>query len=153
MNWQRARAHAALVATAVDLRLKANAGVLLTDVQCADSLRGVYLVARKTQQVDPHFLDVDGDLADRLHRVGVEQDGLFLAEFADRLDWLQRADLVVRRHDRNEDRLVRHRVANLIGGYLTESIDGQIRDLAAFLFEALARVEDRLVLGRLRDDV
>ena len=27
----------------------------------------------------------------------------------------KRADLVVRRHDRNEDRLVRHRLANLVG--------------------------------------
>ena len=47
----------------------------------------------------PIVLDVDRHLADRLHRVGVEQDALLLAQLADGLDRLERADLVVRGHD------------------------------------------------------
>ena len=77
---QRAGAHAALVAAAVDDRFEPHARVLLADVQGADALRPVNLVGRQAQQVDAHLFDVDRHLADGLHGVGVEEDALFLAQ-------------------------------------------------------------------------
>lgn len=53
------------------------AGRALPAVEHADSLGGVQFVARKRQQVDvPELpLQVDGDLADGLGCIGVENDG------------------------------------------------------------------------------
>ena len=141
------------MAAAVDLRIKPDPGVLLADVQGADALGAVHLVTAEAQQVDAHFLDVDRNLADGLHGVSVEEDALFLAKFADGLDRQQRADFVVGGHDRDKDRLVGHRFADLLGRDLAELVHGQVGDLEAVFFEALAGVERRLVLGHLGDDV
>ena len=70
---QRARAHAALVAAAVHLRLDAHAR-LAAHVQRADALRAVGLVRREAHQVDRQLREVDRDLAGRLRRVDVEDD-------------------------------------------------------------------------------
>ena len=51
-------------------------------------------------------LDVDGDLADGLDGVGVEEDALLVADFADLADGLDDADFVVGVHDGDEDGLV-----------------------------------------------
>ena len=152
-NGKRAGTHTAFVATAVDHRFEPHAGILLANVQSPDALRPVNLVGREAEQVDAHVFDVDGNLAHSLDRVGVKEDALFLAQFADSLDRLNGADFVVRGHDRDEYRFVRHRGANLLGRHLAELVHGQIRDLEAIAFEPLAGVEHGLVLGRLRDDV
>ena len=52
------------------------------------------------------FMHVDGNLADGLHGVGVEEDALLVAELADLGDGLDDADLVVGVHDADEDGLV-----------------------------------------------
>jgi hypothetical protein len=110
-------------------------------------------VGRDAQQVDPHLLDVDRHLADRLHGVGMEDDALLLAHPADVLDGLERADLVIRRHDRHEDRFVGDRSADLLGVHLPVLVHRQIRDLEALAFQPLARVDDRLVFRQLGNDV
>src|SRR3990170_3852029 len=72
---KRARAHAALVAAAVDLRLDAHPG-LAPDVERADPLWTVHLVCGYGEQVHLDLLDVDLQLARRLHRVAMENDAL-----------------------------------------------------------------------------
>ncbi len=56
-------------------------------------------MARQTEQVYPHFLDIDRYFADGLGGIGVEQDAALLAQFADVPDGLQNPDFVVGRHD------------------------------------------------------
>jgi hypothetical protein len=43
-------------------------------VESADTFRAIELVRRERQQIDRHRVDVERDLADRLRRIGVEQD-------------------------------------------------------------------------------
>ena len=103
---ERARPHAAFVAAAIDLRRQQHTRVAATHVERAYTLRAVHLVRGDRHDVDFQRVDVERNLARRLHRVGVEEDPLFLGDGADFGDRLDDADLVVRRHDRDEDRLV-----------------------------------------------
>ena len=64
-----AAAQAALLPAAAHLGLHAHAGAA-PDVDRADALGAIQLVARDGQQVDVHGVDVDGDLAHRLARQG-----------------------------------------------------------------------------------
>src|SRR5262249_18833576 len=105
-NVQRAGTHAAFVAAAIDDSGDLHARVLPTNVEGADVLGGINLVRRDRHQVDVVLVDVDGDLPDRLHTVGVEENPTLATDLADLTDGLQNANLVVRSHDRDQDRLV-----------------------------------------------
>ena len=150
---ERARAHAALVAAAADLLGEQHARVAAPHVERADALRAVHLVRAHRHQVDLRLVDVERHLADRLHRVGVEEDALLLRDRADLRDRLQHADLVVGGHDRDEDRLVGDRRAQLVEADAAVLLHRQVGDARALLLELLARVDHRLVLGDARDDV
>ena len=150
---ERARAHAALVTAAADLLGEQHARIPAADVERAHALRAVHLVRAERQQIDLQVVDVDRDLADRLHGVGVEQDPLLLRDRADLGDRLQHADLVVGGHDRDEDRLVGDGGAQLVETDAAVLLHRQIGDARALLLELLARVDDRLVLDHARDDV
>ena len=69
------------------------------------------------------------------------------------LERLNRADLVVGEHDRDEDRLVSDRALDVRRVDATVATDRQVRHAEAVLLEALARVENRLVLRDGGDDV
>ena len=51
-------------------------------------------------------IDVDGNFANGLGRVGMEEHAAFVAERADLVDGLQGADFVVRGQDRDQDWLL-----------------------------------------------
>ena len=110
-------------------------------------------MAGEREHVDVVGDDVDGDLADGLDGVGVEDDALFVAERADFLDRLDDADFVVGVHDRDEDGLVVHGALEVFDVDEAVALHGEIGDAEALLFELLAGVEDGLVLGDFGDDV
>ena len=70
-------------------------------------------------------------------------------DLGDRLD---RADLVVGEHDRDEDRPVGDRRLELVGIDPAVAVDRQLDDLEAELLEVPQRVPDRVVLHGRRDD-
>ena len=152
---ERARAHAALLTAAVELRRQAHARVAGAHVQRADALRAVDLVRREREQIDAHRLDVDRDLAGALRRVGVEEDALLLGDLADLVRSagsspisLLACMIVIRIG------LVGDRVPQLVEVDQAELVDGEIGDRRQALpLERLAGVEDGLVLGRRGDDV
>ena len=150
---QRPRTHAALVAAAVDDRRQQHARIAAADVERADALRAVHLVRADRRHVDLQVVDVEGHLADRLHRVGMEKDSFLFRDRANLPDRLEHADLVVGHHDRDENRLVADRRFQLVEADPAVLVHRQIRDAIAFLLEALARVDHRFVLGDARDDV
>ena len=150
---QRARAHPALVAAAVHLRDEAHARLAAPHVERADALRAVHLVRRDRREVDVHLLHVEVDLADALHRVRVEEHAALARDLADRLERLHRADLVVGEHDADEDRLVGDGLLHVVRVDAAVLVDAEVGDLEALFLEALAGVEDGLVLGHRRDDV
>jgi hypothetical protein len=149
-----ARAHAALVAAAVDDRVDAHPR-LAAHPQRADALGAVHLVRRQRRQVELHRKDVALDLAGRLHHVGVDQrlGVLGLHRAGDLGHRLHDADLVVGEHDAHQDRLVGDRVGDLRRGDQAVGGRRQVRDREAVALEALAGVERRLVLGLDGDDV
>src|SRR4029078_8531002 len=102
-------ARAALLTAPIHLRADPPARLASADVERADALRAVHLVRGDARKVDVHLLYVERHLADALNRVGVEEDPARPGDLADLLDRLDRPDLVVREHDRDEDRLFRHR--------------------------------------------
>ena len=83
----------------------------------------------------------------------MEENALLLADGADLRDRLHGPDLVVREHDRDQDRLLGDRVPNLLRGDAAVLIDVEVRDAEALSLQPLAGVEHRLVLGARGDDV
>ncbi len=154
---ERAAAHAALVAAAVDLLRDLDAGVAAANIQRADALRAVELVRREREHVDVVLLDIDRNLADSLDSIGVEENALLVAELADLGDGLDDADLVVRVHNRHEDGLVgafaNDGVLQLVERDKAVGLGSEIGDAVALFLQLLAGIEDCLVLGGLGDDV
>ncbi len=108
----------------------------------------------EAEQVDLVVLDVQRDFADGLGGVGVEEDASVVAEPADLADRVERADLVVRGHDRDEDRAVGQRGLDRLGRDQAGRVGRQDGHIPAVLAgEPFQGVEHGLVLDRRRDDV
>ena len=141
------------MAAAVDLLGDLDARIAAANVECADALGAVDLVAGEREHVDVVGHHVDGDLAHGLDGVGVEDDALLVAELADLANGLDDADFVVGVHDGDEDGLVVDGALQVFEIDEAVGLHGQIGDAVALLLELLAGVEDGLVLGDLGDDV
>ena len=87
-----------------------------------------------------------GNLADRLHRVGVEERPMPVGDRGQLGYWLNCADLVVRVHDRDQGGVVCDR--RLEGRRVNDAraVNGEQRGRPPAPGERLERVEDRLVL-------
>lgn len=146
----RAGAAGSLLCAAVDQVRDRDAAA---DVQRADALRGVELVAAQGEHVDVLRLDVDRHVADSLYRIGVEEHAVLLADRADFGDRLDRADLVVRVHDRDERGLVGDGGFELLGHDDAVFMHVEVGDGEAFLFQCRAGVQHGVVLEFAGDDV
>ena len=149
----RPGAEAALVPAPVDERPEAHPRVLAAHVESADALRPVEEVRGRREEVHPHGLHVDRDLADRLGGVRVKQDPPVLREAAERGDRLDRSDLVVGEHDRDEDRPVRERRADR--GDVDQAVGPHrhVRDPEPLPLEAPGDVEAGALLDDRGDEV
>jgi hypothetical protein len=110
-------------------------------------------VRGERRQIDVELLDVERCLAHALNGVGVQQHAALARDGADFLDGLHGADLVVGEHDRHQDGVVGDGAPHGIGIDDPRLVDAEVGDLEAFLLEALAGVEHRLVLDDRGDDV
>ena len=138
---------------AVDQRRDAHTRRLAPNVERAHALGAVDQVSGARQEIDSRRFDVHRNLPDRLRRVGVEDDPLVLGQLSNRRHVLDRADLVVREHDRDEDRLVRDRLANRVELHQTVRPHGHVRRLEALPLQALTDVQARPLLDGGGDDV
>ncbi len=123
------------------------------DVEGADALRCVHFVARDRDQVGAEFAEVDGQFADGLHGVGVEERPAAVGENADGLDRLEDARFVVGEHDGDEGGVGTESFADLVGGDEAFGSWGKVGDVDALLFELLSGVEDGVVLDGGGDEV
>ena len=89
----------------------------------------------------------------RLHRVRVEQHAALAAECADLRDGLDRADLVVGIHHRDEAGVRPQRLLDILHRDEAVFVYLQKRYLKALLFQPRKRVQNRVMLERGRDDV
>jgi len=152
-NVQRPAAHAALVTASVHLRHQLHPRIAPPNVQRANALGPVNLVRRDRSQIHVVVDHVERNLACRLHRVRVEQHALLMTELSDFANRLQNADLIVRRHDRNQDRFAGHRVLQLVHVDQPVGLHRQIGHAESVFLQALAGIQHALVLGHLSDDV
>ena len=123
------------------------------DPQRAGSFRAVELVRRERQQIHAKRAHVDRDLSHRLHRVGVEEGAVLVRDRREVGDRLDRADLVVGVHHRDDGGLARDRRGQRRRGDDAGGVDRQQRGGPPAAGECLDRVQHRLVLDAGRDDV
>src|SRR5580704_11684574 len=90
--WKSSRTHSPFVSATIYLRFQPNPWVFLANVEGTHSLGSVYLVRGNAEQINPHVIDVEGDLPNRLNSICVEQNAFFFAQLADALDRLERTD-------------------------------------------------------------
>ena len=84
-------------------------------------------------------------MSDRLHRVGVKQNAVLMADRADLRNRLNGADLVVGGHDRNKAGVLADRGFQLIQADDAVFVNRQKRDFKAVLFQLVQRVQDGVV--------
>ena len=110
-------------------------------------------MAGKGEHVDILLLHVNGHVAHSLHRVGVEQHPVLLADGADLRDGLKGADLIVGVHNGHQAGLLRDGGLQLLGPDNAVFVDRQVGDSEALLFQCLAGVQHRVVLESGSDDM
>src|SRR5580693_2349217 len=150
---ERAGAHAALVASAVDDGGNLYPRILAANIQGADAFRAVHLMGGDRHDIDVLLVHIDGNLSDSLRGVSVEDDAALAAELADFRDGLHYSDFVVRGHDGDQDGFVIHGALEFFKIDQAIFLNGQVSHAVAVFLEALAGVEHGFVLGDRGDDV
>src|SRR5439155_4077211 len=130
-------------------------GGALADIERTGALWTVELVRADAEHVDADTVRVDVEHASGLDGVRVEDGARVLGLDHPRglLDRLDGADLVVDVHDADERGVIGDRVFEVLQVNEALTVDAEIRDAEALLFEALGLVEDGVVLDGGRDDV
>ena len=77
----------------------------LSDVKEADSFRSVNLMTAGTEHINIALIHIDRDLAKCLYGICVEQNPIFFCDASNLLDRLDRSDLIVCKHNGNQDRI------------------------------------------------
>ena len=89
------------------------------------------------------FIDIDRYLTKRLYGVRVKQNSFFMSDRADLFYRLYRTDLIVRKHNRNQNRLWCNSFLKLVKLHNTILIYIKICDLRSALFlKIFAGVKD-----------
>src|SRR5574343_1122895 len=149
---QRARAHAALMATAVHLSLQTHAR-LAAHVQRTNAFGAIGLVRGQAHQVDRQGVQVDGDLARCLRRIHMEEDALLAAHRADAGNVLHHTDFVVHEHHADEDGVRADRGFERIHAQQAVVLHVQVGHVKALTLQFAHGVEHGLVLGLDGDQV
>src|SRR3974390_3656529 len=114
----------------------------LPDVERADALRGMNLVAGNRERVAGDSVDVDRDLGSGLHRIGVETYAGFGGDPSDFFDGLQGSGCVVRHHDGDQLRVGTEGATHIGGIDETAAVDGHDGDFTANFFEVLSGMQN-----------
>ncbi len=133
-NIFRAGASSALLGAALNQIRKLDS---FSRIQETDALRAVEFVCGCREQINVVENDIHRNMPHRLHRIGVEQNALGAAEGSDLADGLNRADLIVCKHNRHKAGLIGD--GGLHFGRLNDSVlmhrkkrDGKALRLQAF---------------------
>ena len=149
---QGAGAQAALLSAAIDQRRDAGARPA-PDIERADALRPVHLVAGNRRKIDTQSLTLNGYFSNSLRRVGVEQGARVAADRGDLAERLEHADLVVRRHHRDDGGALVDRVAALFRDRPGRRHRRRGGDAETVALQRLRRFEHAFMLGRDGDDM
>src|SRR5689334_23941737 len=111
-----------------------------TDVESADSLGRVELVAGDGEEVYAEGVDVYRDFSCRLHGVGVEVDVVLCGYFADLVERLDSTEFIVGVHDGDEQSFRTDGLAQFFEVNEAIRIDGEVGHGRAFFFQSLAGI-------------
>ena len=125
----------------------------LTDVEETDSLRTVQLMSAGAEHIDVALIYIDRHLAISLHCIGVEQNAVFLCDLTDLFDRLNGSDLIVCKHNRDQDRIRTDCFLQFIKLYDTIFIYIKVSDLIAALLQIFTGMQNCMMLDLCGDDV
>ncbi len=131
-------------------RTKARAAA---QIQHADTLWRVQLVARDGKHVDFGVLQVDGNLAHRLHGIGVEQHTFGMCHFGHFLHGKNRPRFIVGPHDGDHGHPIAQQRRVFVQVQTALVVDAQAMDGIAFLLQLLAQGKHRRVFHHGGDDL
>ena len=114
-------------------------------IKQTDSLRRMDLVAARRQKVDMHLSGEDLLLAECLHRIHVKEGVriLLLDGRADLRNGLDRTDLVVCKHDRDQNGILPHGIPHLLRRDVPVHIHRQVRHREALGLQIFHRFQYR----------
>ena len=118
----RACSKAMLLAAATNKWLEADAR---TDVERANALGCIHLVPDDGEQVNVKLDDIDGELADSLGGIGVQEDAVLMGDGGEFGDRLQHAGLIIGVHDRHQVRRLAQRCSQIGGEHQVRCIDSR----------------------------
>ena len=105
------------------------------------------------EHIDVHLIHVDGNLCISLYRIGMEQDAVLLCDLTDLGNRFDRTDLVICKHDTDQDRIRADRRLQLIQADQTVSVHIQICDLKSSLLQILTGMENRMMFDLRGNDM
>ena len=108
------------------------------DIERADALGAVQLMSGEGKKVDVHSFNINCYMTDSLHRIGVEKNSFFTADSPDLLYGHDGADLVVGKHNADEDGIASDCIADLFSLDHAVFVNGEISDLKTMLFKIFA---------------
>ena len=123
------------------------------DIEHADTLGAVQLMSGEGKKVDVHSFNINCYMTDGLHRIGVEKNSFFTADSPDLLYGHDGADLVVGKHNADEDGIASDCIADLFSLDHAVFVNGEISDLKTMLFQIFAGMKYRMMLDRRGDDM
>ena len=141
------------MSAAIDDCRKLYTRVLATHIQSAATLGSVKLVCGQGGQIDVHLIYIERHFTQRLYCVGMEQHATLTAKLANLFQGLQNTDLIVGRHNADQNGLVGECSFELVQINQSIRLYGKVGHLIAVFFQALAGIEHRLVLGHRGNDV
>ena len=92
------------------------------------------------------FINIDWHMSVCLYRICMEQDLMLLRDLTDLLDWLDASDLVICKHNGNQDCILTDCLLQLVKLQDTILVHADICDLVAKLLKILACMQDCVML-------
>ena len=123
------------------------------DIQKTDPLRPVQLMGAGAEHIDLILVHVDGELSIGLHRIRMEQDPMLLRDPADLLYRLDGSDLVIGKHDGNENGIRTDGPLQLVQLQDAVLVHAHICDLKSSFLQIFAGVKHRVMLNGGGDDM
>ena len=104
MRRESPRSQTLFLTSTTHLRDKSNSR-LSSDVKSTDTFGSIDFMSTDGHEVDIKRIDVNGQFADRLCSVRMEENLVLFAYFSDLLDRLNHTDFIVNHNCRNENRV------------------------------------------------
>ena len=104
-------------------------------------------MSRKTQHINVHCFNINGNVRHRLNRVRVEYDAMLFANFTDFRNRLNRTYFVIGKHNADHYRVGTNSLFNLFRRNEALAVNRQIRYFKALFFKAFHTVKNRMVFN------